>query len=473
MEIKSIHFKARSTAQLRDGTLQASLRNAQGRFTEGRVQALAGVDFEKLRDAAAEIRDRVLRNLDLYLEHFERTATNAGACVHWAETSADVNRIVLDIARQHGVRRVIKSKSMVSEECALNDALEAAGLAVVESDLGEYILQLAHEPPSHIVAPVMHKSKDEISDLFARIHQTPRKTAIPELCREAREIMRPHFVAADMGISGANFMIAETGSTLIVTNEGNGRLTTTLPRVHVAISGVEKVVATLEDAATLVRLLPRSATGQSITNYVTINTGTRHVGDHDGPRHFHIILVDAGRANLLGGELQSMLRCIRCGACMNHCPVYQNVGGPAYGWVYPGPMGSVLTPAFVGLENAGDLPNASTFCGECAVVCPVKIPLPDLMRKLREQQVERGLRAKRERVALTVWLALARRPRLYALIAALSAHTLSRLAGKTKLLHWLPFGSGWTKGRDMPAPAGRTFRALYRMREQKKSNVGD
>lgn len=461
-----MHFKARASSQLRDATLQKSLRQVQGRFVEGRFSALTEIDFRRVRDAATEIRERVLRHLDLYLERFELAATRRGASVHWAETAADVNRIVIEIANRHEVKRIVKSKSMVSEECSLNEALETAGLEVVESDLGEYILQLAHEPPSHIVAPVMHKSKDEVSDLFARVHATPRTTVVTELCREAREILRPQFLAADMGISGANFLIAETGSTLIVTNEGNGRLTTTLPRVHVAISGIEKVVANLEDAATLLRLLPRSATGQSITNYVSINTGVKSEDETDGPEHFHIILVDAGRSKLLGTDLESMLRCIRCGACLNHCPVYQNVGGHAYGWVYPGPMGSVLTPHFVGLENAGDLPNASTFCGACADVCPVKIPLPDLLRKLREQQVVRGLRAKRERIALRVWTRLAKSPKLYAFVMAVAARALRKLGGEGKLIGKLPFGSGWSEGRDMPAPQGKTFRELYRAKER-------
>jgi L-lactate dehydrogenase complex protein LldF len=338
------------------------------------------------------------------------------------------------------------------------------GVEVLETDLGEYILQLAHEPPSHIVAPVVHKSKEEIADLFEEKHRRPRNTQIAGMCREAREVLRPGFLSADMGISGANFIIAETGSVLIVTNEGNGRLTTTLPRVHVAITGIEKVVPTLEDASTLLRLLPRSATGQSITNYVSVLTGIRGKDDPDGPEHFHIILLDNGRSRLLGTELQPMLRCIRCGACMNHCPVYQNIGGHAYGWVYPGPMGSVLTPAFVGLENAIDLPNASTFCGECAVVCPVKIPLPDLMRHLRRRQVERHLRPWTERVALRLWSWAAQHPAVYALLTRVAARLLHRLGGKKKSLRYLPGASGWTKGRDMPAPSGRTFRELYQAR---------
>jgi len=467
MQITSMHFKARAGGKLADVKLQGALKKLQGNFVKGRADRVAELDnFQEIRDAAAAIRDRALAHLDVWLETFERNATARGAVVHWAETHEDVNRIVNEIAVQHGVRKVIKSKSMVTEECALNDALIAAGLEVIETDLGEYILQLANEPPSHIVAPVVHKTRDEVSDLFAEKHQSPRLTDIPALCREAREKLRPHFLTADMGVSGANFIIAETGSTLIVTNEGNGRMVTTLPKVHVAITGIEKVVPTLEDVTTLLRLLPRHGTGQSITNYISITTGVRGAPDLDGPGHFHIILVDAGRTKLIGGDMQAMLRCIRCGACMNHCPVYQSVGGHAYGWVYPGPMGSILTPIYVGLENARDLPNAATLCGQCSVACPVKIPLPELLRKLRERQYEQGLKPWHEVAALRLWGWLAQRPALFGLAMRLQARLLRMLANPDGMIRSLPFGGGWTDRRDFPAPEGRTFRELYKARSK-------
>ena len=465
MQITSMHFKATASVKLRNANLQAALKRLQGNFVRGRAERVAELgNYEEIRSAAAAIRDRALANLDLYLEEFERNATARGAVVHWAETREDVNRIVCEIARRHGVKKAVKSKSMVTEECALNDALEAAGIEVVETDLGEYILQLAKEPPSHIVAPVVHKTRDEVSDLFEEKHRTPRKTDIAELTLEARERLRGHFITADMGITGANFIVAETGSTLIVTNEGNGRMVTTLPRVHVAITGIEKVVPSLEDVSTLMRLLPPHGTGQTISNYISVTTGVKGEGDRDGPTHFHVILLDGGRSGLLGGDLQPMLRCIRCGACMNHCPVYKSVGGHAYGWVYPGPMGSVLTPTYVGLENAPDLPNAATFCNQCGVVCPVKIPLPDLMRKLREQQFQRGLKPRPERLGLALWSWAARRPAIYAMMTACGARFLAWLGGAGKLIHHLPLGGGWTDGRDLPAPQGRTFREMYRSR---------
>src|SRR5688572_3259663 len=455
MQITSDRFKATARAKLDDANLQAALEKLQGNFVKGRAERVAELDnFEAIRDAAAEIRDRALANLDVYLETFERNAVARGAVVHWAETTADVNRIVCELAAKYGVKKAAKSKSMVSEECALNDALEAAGIEVVETDLGEYILQLAKEPPSHIVAPVVHKTRGEVSDLFQAKHGRPRTHVIAELTREAREVLRPHFLSADMGITGANFVIAETGSTLIVTNEGNGRMVTSLPRVHVAITGIEKVVPTLEDVTTLLRLLPRHGTAQTITNYISVTTGPRRAADTEGPEHFHVILVDAGRSKLLGTDMQAMLRCIRCGACMNHCPVYQSIGGHAYGWVYPGPMGSVLTPTYVGLENALELPHASTFCNQCGVVCPVKIPLPDLMRKLREKQFERGLRPWRERAGLALWSWIARRPKLYGLFASFGARVLALLGGRTRTISKLPGASAWTEGRDLPAPEG-------------------
>jgi L-lactate dehydrogenase complex protein LldF len=465
MEVRSMFFKSAASQKMADALLQGNLRKSKGKFVDGRARAVAefGV-WEETRTHAAAVRDRALANLDAYLVEFERNATRRGAVVHWAESAEEACRIIVGIAKQNAVRKVTKSKSMVSEEVNLNERLEEAGIQVVETDLGEYILQLAREPPSHIVAPAVHKSKEQVADLFEKAHGRPRITDIPALTREAREVLRGHFLSADMGISGSNFVIAETGTTLTVTNEGNADLVTTVPRIHCVITGIEKVIGTLEDFATLIRLLPRSAIGQTITNYLTITTGVKMPDETDGPEQMHIVLVDAGRTKLVGSDMQEMLRCIRCGACMNHCPVYQNVGGHAYGWVYPGPMGSILTPVYVGLENAGDLPNAATFCGQCAVACPVKIPLPDLMRKLREQQFNRKLRPWTERAAVRAWGFVAMRPALYAVFSKIGARVARMMGGSERLIHHLPGFDGWTKGRDMPAPEGRTFRELYRER---------
>jgi L-lactate dehydrogenase complex protein LldF len=463
MQIASMHFVERAHDKLNDRELQKNLGTFKTRFVGARARSITELDdFEGTRDAAQEIRQRVLDNLDTYLELFEKNATANGATVLWAETPADVNRLVLAIAARYSARKIIKSKSMVSEESALDHAIEGAGLAVVETDLGEYILQINdYEPPSHIVGPALHKSKEEVSQLFANKHGTAKKTDIGELCMEARLVLRQHYLAADMGISGGNFFVAETGSVVLVTNEGNATLTTTLPRVHVAISGIEKIVPTLEDVATLMRLLPRSATGQSISNYVDILTGVKGAGEFHGAEHMYFILVDAGRTGVLDSELRTALRCIRCGACMNHCPVYQNIGGHAYGWVYPGPIGSVLTPMYVGLENALPLPHAATLCNQCGVVCPVKIPLPDLLRTLREKQVDRGLRPWTERAGFRAWAWVARHPALYALGTKVGSRVLRWMGGGDGYIRKLPMAGGWTEGRDMRAPPGKTFRELY------------
>jgi L-lactate dehydrogenase complex protein LldF len=468
MEVNSAQFKKAASRELADSKLQAALGNAKGRFVVARARAIKELDnFEDIRQAAADVRDHCLANLDQYLEQWERNATAAGTVVHWVESAEEMNRLVLDIARDNGVRKVIKSKSMLGEETGMNEYLAHGGIDVRETDLGEYIIQQAEEHPSHIIAPATHKSKDDISRLFAEKHNRPRLDDITELTHEAREILRPHFLDADMGITGANFLVAETGSTVIVTNEGNGRMTTSMPRIHVAISSIEKCVPTLEDVSLIMRLLPRSATGQSISNYLSVTTGPKRADDTEGAEQFHVIIVDIGRTRVLASDLRPALRCIRCGACMNHCPVYQNIGGHAYGWVYPGPIGSVLTPAYVGIENALDLPNAATFCNQCGVVCPVKIPLPDLMRKLREKQTELKLNPVGQRAGLRVWSWLALHPTLYALAMKTAARLGKLIGGAQHRLHRLPLaGAEWTRQRDLPAPRGRTFREIYANRKK-------
>jgi L-lactate dehydrogenase complex protein LldF len=469
MRQQSLFFKARVGEKLADLKLQANLKTAKDKFVNMRASAVRDYnqdgDFEALRAAGEAIRHRVIEHLDTWLEIFEENAKARGATVLWAKDGREIGELVVGIARQHGVTKAIKSKSMLSEEANLNQALEAAGIQPVETDLGEYILQIAgNEPPSHIIAPVMHKNLDEVADLFAKTHHKPRKTDISALTREAREVLREHFLSAEMGISGGNFLIAESGSVALVTNEGNGRMVTTLPKVHV------EIVPTLEDFATLMRLLPRSATGQVISNYVSLLTGTKGEKETDGPEHMVFILVDNGRVGLLGSPFQDMLHCIRCGACMNHCPVYQTIGGHAYGWVYPGPMGSVLTPLFTGLENALDLPHASTLCNQCGVVCPVKIPLPELLRTLREQQTAQGLRPFGERLAIKLWAWLAGKPALYALTTKIVVRYLAWRAGGSPSIKRLSVAPGWTSGRDFPAAQGKTFRELYLQKQAAQHN---
>ncbi len=468
MQTQAMHFKSRAAMKLADVRLQKNLKKLADKFVTARAAAVAELDdFEATRNAAVERRNRALKTLDVWLDTFECNATARGATVLYAQTQEEARDLIVAIGRKHGVKKAIKSKSMVSEEIGLNKALAAAGIQPVETDLGEYILQINdNEPPSHIIAPVIHKDKEEISDLFAKTHGTARKTEITDLTSEARHVLRGHFLSADMGISGGNFLIAETGSVALVTNEGNeGMCTIMPPKVHVVLTGIEKVLPTLEDLATLMRLLPRSATGQQISNYFSLLTGPRRDGDVDGPEHMYFVLVDAGRTGLLGGDFEEMLRCIRCGACMNHCPVYQKIGGHAYGWVYPGPMGSVLTPSYTGVENALDLPHAATLCGQCTVVCPVKIPLPDLLRKLREKQFDRGLRPWYERAALAGWGWAARNPSLYRAGSRVAARVLKWMGGERGMIRSLPLARGWTDQRDLPAPSGKTFMELYRERK--------
>ena len=469
MEPVSRHFPARAFAALRNPDLRAAMGRAKGGFIDKRHHAVEGLpEFEALKAVGREIKEHALSHLDYYLEHFEERVTASGGTVHWADSAEDACRIVVDLCRNAEARLVTKGKSMVAEEIGLNEALEAAGIERMETDLGEYIIQLAGEPPSHIIAPAVHKTRQQVSALFHRHHQalgfTEVQSEVAALVDEARKVLRDKFLNADVGITGANFLIAETGSVMLVTNEGNADLTNTLPRVHIVTAGIEKVVPTLEDASTLLRLLARSATGQEMSAYTTLCTGARAAGDPDGPREFHVVLVDNGRSQMLGNEFRPMLRCIRCGACMNHCPVYSAVGGHAYGWVYVGPMGAVLTPLMVGLEEAGHLPHACTLNGRCQEVCPVGIPLPDMLRALRRRHFEDRLGSRRARLGLAAWGWLARRPRLYRRLTGFGVRVLSGL-GRRGRFRWLPLASGWTEARDLPAPSGRTFLSAWRRRD--------
>jgi L-lactate dehydrogenase complex protein LldF len=467
METASHLFKKRASAALEDRDLRSAMAKAQDGFVGKRALAVSEYpDFEALRDVGQEIKDHTLAHLDFYLEQYEQQVRRHGGQVHWARDSEEARRIILDICKRADARNVTKGKSMVSEEIGLNRALEESGIAVHETDLGEYIIQIAGETPSHIIAPAVHKTKDQISDLFHANHGRygfhRRLTEVPALVNEARQILRQRYLEADVGITGANFLIAENGANLIVTNEGNGDLTCTMARVHIVTAGIEKLVPTLEDATVMVRLLTRSATGQEFAAYTTLSNGPRREADLDGPGEYHVVLVDNVRSEMLGTEFRSMLRCIRCGACMNHCPVYGAVGGHVYGWVYPGPMGSVLTPLNIGLENARDLPNACTLNGRCQSVCPVRIPLPDLLRRLRRRQHEARLDSRVSRLGLRLWGALATRPALYRVATRWGIAAMKVLAGRRGRLSRLPLAGGWTGSRDLPAPQGSTFHTLYK-----------
>jgi L-lactate dehydrogenase complex protein LldF len=471
MKPSSHAFTANAHRALHDATLQQALAKAGVGFVDKRRAAIDGLpEFQALREAGRRIKDHALANLDHYLLRFEQQVQASGGQVHWAETPQEACAAVLDICKKAGAKMVAKGKSMVGEEIAINDALEGAGYEVVETDLGEYIIQIAHEPPSHIIAPAVHKTRQQIADLFEDLHHQPGLTrpleTVPQIVDEARQVLREKFLAADVGITGANFLIAETGSTVIVTNEGNGDLSATLPRVHIVLASIEKVVPNLEDAAVLLRLLARSATGQEITSYTTFFTGPRRSEDPDGPEEFHVVLLDNGRSRMLGGDYHEMLRCIRCGACLNHCPVYGAVGGHAYGWVYPGPMGAVLTPLMVGLDEGRPLPNASTLCGRCEEVCPMFIPLPKMLREHRRQEFARRLTPPRARWALAAWAFFARRPELYRQATRIVIKLLKLVSGGKGRFRSLPLAGAWTAARDLPAPQGNTFMAQWKQRRK-------
>jgi L-lactate dehydrogenase complex protein LldF len=385
--------------------------------------------------------------------------------VHWAATPADARRIVTDICKAEGARTTTRVKSMLGEEIGIGEALEAAGVERIETDLAEHIIQLAGDPPSHIVMPAMHKTHEQVAELFAAKHKDPsRDRDIPSLVESARRELRPKFINADISISGANFLIADTGSFITVTNEGNAELTTTPPRTHIVTVGIEKLVPSLKHAAVFLRLLSRAAIGTEITQYTTFFNGPKREGDRDGPERLHIVLVDNHRSDMLGDVLRPMLRCIRCGACMNHCPVYAQVGGHAYGAVYPGPMGSVLTPAMTGLNGSKDLPNACTLNGRCKEVCPVNIPLPDMLRALRARQFEEGMPSGMTRWGLRFWAMLATRPALYRFSTAASNFGLRLLARDRGRISSVPLAGGWTRTRDLPQPEAGTFMQQYRKR---------
>ena len=469
MQAQSLTFKTNASKALLDDDLKQALGNVKDGFIGKRASAVALVpEWQQIRDEARQLKNHVLENLDHYLLAYESKVVANGGQVHWAASATDATDIIVDICQSVGAKTVTKGKSMVGEEVYLNEAIERAGMQAIETDLGEYIIQLAKEAPSHIIAPAIHKTREQVSDLFHEHHGQyglhERLVDRTALVNEARSVLREKFRAADVGITGANFLIAETGQHVLVTNEGNGDLTSNLPRVQIVIVGIEKVVPTLEDASCLLRLLARSATGQHFSNYTSLMSGPARADDIDGPEQFHIVLVDNHRTEMLAGELREMLRCFRCGACLNHCPVYGAVGGHAYGWVYPGPMGSVVTPAMIGIENAPDLPHACTLNGRCAEVCPMSIPLPSLLREHRRQTFVKSLQTPTARYGLGLWAAVAKRPAVYRFMTSLGVRLLARLGRSRGKFRRLPMAGAWTQGRDLPSPQGpSTFMQQYRI----------
>ena len=471
MQEATLSFKARAKEALADPTLKIAIDRTTGTAERKRAVAMTQFpQFEAARERGKRIKDHVIANLDHYLLEFERNATASGATVHWASDDAEARAIISRICLDAKAKLVTRSKSMLGEEIGLPHALADAGIERVETDLAEHIIQLAGEAPSHIVWPAMHRTREQVAELFKIAHHPPPAADDPAtMVQSARRELRAKFLGADIGISGSNFLVADTGATCTVTNEGNAELTTTPPRIHIVTAGIEKIVPTTAHALSLLRLLVRSATGGELTQYTTFHCGPKRPGDADGPEEMHIVLVDNGRTRMLANEFREMLRCIRCGACMNHCVVYRQIGGHAYGGTYPGPMGSVLTPVLNGLAGSRDLPNACTMNGRCAEVCPVEIPIPTLLRAWRIRSWREKLEPGSLRAGIGIWAVLARRPGLYRLASRIGVRAI-RLFGKGGWIARLPLAGGWTAHRDLPRPTGRTFMDQYRAQQADKGD---
>ena len=463
---QKVEFHDRAGKALHNPQIRSNFRYAMDGLMLKRLRSFPDLDeLNRLRLRSAEIRANALARLPELLEQLEARCRENGIQVHWAETAEQANEIVLGIMNRHGAKLLIKGKSMVSEEMELNHYLEQHGIECLESDLGEYILQLAGEPPSHIVAPAIHKSRQQVAQLFKeKFPDIPYSDDVDTLTRNARDILRRKFYEAPVGLSGVNFAVAETGTICLVENEGNGRMCTTIPPVHIAVTGIEKVVEKLSDVPPLLSILPRSATGQHITTYFNMISSPRKPDEKDGPDEVHLLLLDNGRSHIYkDAELIATLRCIRCGACMNHCPVYARIGGHAYGTTIPGPIGSILEPQKAGLDQHGELATASTLCGACGEVCPVRIPIPELLNRLRFERVRqdhtgatRGQGGQRDPWEARIWKAWSwvhANPMLYRLSMRMA----------TGLRWLLPNRLGpWTSVRTAPRPAAKSLHTLAR-----------
>ena len=454
-------FRERARLQLATPELARTIGHAMDVRAEARERVLDGVDVETMRAAARAIRAHTIANLPQYLERFSDAAEAHGASVFFASTAAEAVAHIRRIVREREGRLVVKSKSMVAEEIGLNEALARDGVEVVETDLGEHIVQIANERPSHITVPAVHKTRAEVRELFERVYGARLSDDPAEITRFARDVLRDRFLNADVGITGVNFAVASTGSLVIVTNEGNGRMCTSLPRVHIAVMGMERIVPSFRELSLLLPLLTASATGQRMTAYVNVVNGPRRTGEPDGPEELHIVVLDNGRSAMLPTEYRSVLHCIRCGACQNVCPVFRQVGGHAYGGVYGGPIGAVLAPLMDGFESAGDLPQASTLCGACSDACPVGIPIHELLIALRRDAgAERASLA--ERIGFALWGRLWSSSLGYRASVRV-ARLGQRLVARGGRIRRAPFPlSRWTADRDLPALAKRSFRERWR-----------
>jgi L-lactate dehydrogenase complex protein LldF len=447
---------------IKDPFLKHSLAVAQERFRMNKANAAEVLgNIEEWRERAEAIRTHTVAHLDAYLDQFSTNVEKNGGKVFFAESDEDVVQYILDLAKAKNAKTVIKAKSMVSEEIHLNHRLAEIGVEAIESDLGEYIIQLAGETPSHIIVPAIHKNRKQVAELFSRVSGTPLPEDTKELTRYARKVLRDKFQNADIGLSGCNFAVAETGSVVLVSNEGNARLSTSIPKTHVVLMGMERIVPGWEELDSVLSLLPRSATGQKVTSYVTAITGPRKSDDVDGPEELHVIIVDNGRSNALGTEYQKILNCIRCGACLNVCPVYRHIGGHAYGSVYPGPIGAVLTPILKGFESWEKLPYLSSLCGACTDACPVRIPLHDYLLELRKDEVEEKRTHPVERAIFKGFGTAMANPWMYRTGLKLAKYGLKPLSKDGYIRKGPSLLGKWTKARDLPAPPMESFREWW------------
>lgn len=451
--------------------LKMIIRRTTDKAEAKRAEAIANFPgFENARKQGQKVKDHTIKYMDHYLAEFEKNALAQGTIIHWASTAEEASKIVLDICRQHEAKKVTRSKSMLGEEIGLSHALDNSGIERVETDLAEHIIQLAGDPPSHIVWPAMHRSREDVIKLFREYHKDPTYSEeIIDLVRSARRDLRTKFLTADIGISGSNFLLADSGSSCTVTNEGNAELTITPPKVHIVTAGIEKLVPSMAHAIPLLRLLTRSATGSEITQYITFHNGAKRPNDADGPEECHMVLVDNGRTKMLADGMEEMLRCIRCGACMNHCVVYKHIGGHAYGSVYPGPMGSVLTPHLNSLEVANKQTHACTLNGRCEEVCPVNIPLPKLLRSLRAQSWDKKYEPLTNRFVVKAFAALAKRPMLFQWVSSCGV-IFMKLCSHKGWIRSMPLAGGWTRNRDLIEPESKTFMQQYKAMKKAKSD---
>jgi L-lactate dehydrogenase complex protein LldF len=471
----SVEFDQKIHSTLADANLQLAIYTATGRLKEKRIEAVGATalpDYQELRTQANAIKKHAIENLDYYLEEFERNVEAHGGKVVYCKDATEVSDFVLDLAKQRGSRLIVKSKSMTTEEVDLNERLEHHGLEAVETDLGEYILQLAHEKPYHIVAPALHKTRYDVAEIFTRELRVENETVPEKQTLIARQVLREKFLHADIGISGANFLVADSGAVTIIENEGNARLTTSTPKIHIAVAGIEKVIPRAQDLAVFLKLLARSATGQLLSVYTSFLSGPRKPGEVDGPEEFYVVLLDNGRTKLLPDRSKRQsLYCIRCGACLNTCPVYRKIGGHSFPWVYSGPIGAIITPQFMGVTHEPGLPFASSLCGACGEVCPVKIDIPKVLLELRsdvKKSEAREGQSRLEKLAYRVFAWVMTHPKIYELAGRMAAGAAP--AGDGKWIRTLPAGmnfgpvKAWTTQRDLPPTPSKSFREMWRSR---------